>query len=296
MNNKRGGGIVTLVIVLAVICIVFLAAGFSLMAAWNGGWDFWKEIPENMRNIEEFSINQVQEHEISGINKFEFGSVSADMDIIFADTDSVKVELKGSYRSSRGNVELKMDKIGNTVRIYVEYPKLSGMFNWNETKLTITMPMDMGDRDLRFTTVSGDIDIPAGMKAGEISTHSTSGDVQVFDVECENFFSGNVSGRLELAGTITGDIRIESVSGDAEINSYVELDKVYVTSVSGDVDIYVDKDLDFKFTFDTVSGDFNCSFPIYESGGRNDRKGYTDESADMDFDINTVSGDLRIRN
>jgi lia operon protein LiaG len=154
----------------------------------------------------------------------------------------------------------------------------------------------MGDRDLRFTTVSGDIDIPAGMKAGEISTHSTSGDVQVFDVECENFFSGNVSGRLELAGTITGDIRIESVSGDAEINSYVELDKVYVTSVSGDVDIYVDKDLDFKFTFDTVSGDFNCSFPIYESGGRNDRKGYTDESADMDFDINTVSGDLRIRN
>ena len=93
--NKKGNGLVTVVIILAVVCIVFLAAGFSLLAAW-GGARFWEEIPDRIKNVEDFSINQTQEHEIEGIERFEFVSVSADMDIVFTDTDKVSVLLKGT--------------------------------------------------------------------------------------------------------------------------------------------------------------------------------------------------------
>lgn len=294
MNNK-GRGLVTVVIILAVICIVFLAAGFSLLAAW-GGARFWEEIPDRLKNVEDFSIDQTQENKIAGIERFEFVSVSADMDIVFADTDKVSVVLKGTYRSSKGTVELKKEVIGNTVRIYVDYPKLSGIFNWNETDFIITMPRDMDDREIRFITVSGDVDIPAGFEAGRISANSTSGDVKANDVTCERFYYGNVSGKLDLSGKIYEEVRVDTVSGNTDINTDVEMETLYVNSVSGDVDLYFDSDMEFKFDFSTVSGNFNCDFPVYENGGKNDRKGYTDESADMNIDINTVSGDLRIRN
>lgn len=294
MNNK-GRGLITVVIILAVVCIVFLAAGFSLLAAW-GGARFWEEIPDRIKNVEDFSINQTQESNIDGIDKFEFVSVSADMDIIFADTDKVTVTLKGTYRSSRGTVELKKETIGNTVRIYVDYPKLSGIFNWNETDYIITMPRDMGDREVKFFTVSGDIDIPAGFEARKISANSTSGNVKAADVTCDDFNFGNVSGKLDLTGSISGDLRVDTVSGNTDVYVKSEMDLLYVNSVSGDVDVYVGNDIDFRFDFSTVSGSFDCDFPVYESGGRNDRKGYTDENADMQIDINTVSGDLRIRN
>ncbi|MBN2882963.1 MAG: DUF4097 family beta strand repeat protein [Clostridia bacterium] len=294
MNNK-GRGLVTVVIILAVICIVFLAAGFSLLAAW-GGARFWEEIPDRLKNVEDFSIDQTQENNIEGIDRFEFVSVSADMDIVFADTDKVSVVLKGTYRSSKGTVELKKEVVGNTVRIYVDYPKLSGIFNWNETDFIITMPRDMADREIRFITVSGDVDIPAGFEAGRISVNSTSGDVKADDVTCERFSYGNVSGKLYLSGKISEEVRVDTVSGNTDINTEFEMETIYVNSVSGDVDLYFDSDMEFKFDFSTVSGNFNCDFPIYENGGKYDRKGYTDELADMNIDINTVSGDLRIRN
>jgi hypothetical protein len=294
MNNK-GRGLVTVVIILAVICIVFLAAGFSLLAAW-GGARFWEEIPDRLKNVEDFSIDQTQENKIAGIERFEFVSVSADMDIVFTDTDKVSMVLKGTYRSSKGTVELKKEVIGNTVRIYVDYPKFSGIFNWNETDFIITMPKDMADREIRFITVSGDVDIPAGFEAGRISVNSTSGDVKASDVTCERFIYGNVSGKLDLSGRISEEVRVDTVSGNTDINTDVEMEILYVNSVSGDVDLYFNSDMEFKFDFSTVSGNFNCEFPVYENGGKNNRKGYTAESADMNIDINTVSGDLRIRN
>ncbi len=292
--NKKGNGLVTVVIILAVVCIVFLAAGFSLLAAW-GGARFWEEIPDRIKNVEDFSINQTQEHEIEGIERFEFVSVSADMDIVFTDTDKVSVLLKGTYRSSKGTVELKKEVIGNTVRIYVDYPNFSGIFNWNETDFIITMPRDMESREIKFTTVSGDVDIPSGFKAGRISVNSTSGDIKAANVTCDRFTTGNVSGNLDLAGVIREEIRVDNVSGDTDIDIQNELDIIFVSSVSGDVDLIIDRNIEFKFDFDTVSGSFDCDFPVYENGGKNNRKGYTDESADMDIEINTVSGDLRIR-
>jgi|GEM_PF-1955008 len=294
MNNK-GKGLVTVVIILAVICVVFLVAGFSLLAAW-GGARFWEEIPNRVKNVEDFSINQTQQQEIEGINKFEFSSVSADMDIIFTETDIVTVELKGTYRSSRGTVQLKKEKIGNTVRIYVDYPKLSGIFNWNETDLTITMPMNMQGIELKFNTVSGDIVIPSGLEASEVRVNSTSGDVDATNIECDEFHYGNVSGKLDLTGEVRERIRVDTVSGDTDIDVSEELELIYINSVSGDVDIYLRKDADFRFDYDTVSGDFSSDFAIYESGGKNDRNGFTDQDAEMEIEVDTVSGDLRIRN
>ena len=180
--------------------------------------------------------------------------------------------------------------------IYVHYPKLSGLFFWNKTYLTITMPKDMKDSDISFSSVSGEVDLPSGIQAKKITVHSTSGEVQADDVQCEEFEYGNVSGDLDLTGYISERISVDTVSGDSDIMIYGMTEKIIVSGVSGNVRITLEKDIEFKFDFNTVSGDFDCEIPVYSQGGRSDRTGYTDTSADLDIDVNTVSGDLNIRN
>lgn len=294
MNNK-GRGLLVAIIVLAAVCIVFLSAGFMVLRTW-GGNTWWKDIPNNIKNVEEYSISQIQQTPVNGYDKFEFSSVSADMDIVYANTDTITVELKGSYRSGRGQIELRKETSGGKVHIYVYYPKMSGLISWNETDLTITMPMDMDDSDLRFDSVSGEIDIPSGIQAKSITVNTTSGDVQADDVQCEEFEYGNVSGDLDLTGYISERISVDTVSGDTDIMLYGTVEKIIVNGVSGNVKITLEKDSDFKFEFDTVSGNFDCEIPVYSQGGRSDRTGYTKTNADIEIDVNTVSGDLRIRN
>ncbi len=294
MNNK-GRGLLVAIIVLAAVCIVFLSVGFMILRTW-GGNTWWKEIQYSSNAKEEYTISQIEQTPVSGYDKFEFSSVSADMDIVYAKTDTITVELKGSYRSGRGQVELRKETSGDKVHIYVHYPKLTGLFSWNETDLTITMPMDMDKNDISFNSVSGDVDIPAGLQARNISISSTSGDVQADDVQCEEFSYGNVSGKLDLIGYISERINVDTVSGDTDIMLLGEIEKIVINGVSGSVKITLEKDIDFKFDFDTVSGDFNCEIPVYSQGGRSDRSGYTDTNANIEINVNTVSGDLRIRN
>ncbi len=294
MNNK-GRGLLVAIIILAIVCVVFLSAGFMILRTW-GGNTWWKDIPNNVKNIEEYSISQIQQTPVSGYDKFDFSSVSADMDIVYANTDTITVELKGTYRSGRGEVELRKEISGNKVHIYVHYPKFSGLFSWNETDLKITMPMDMDDNDLRFSSVSGEIDIPSGLEAKSIRVNSTSGDVQADDVQCEEFIYGNVSGELDLTGYVSDLIDVDTVSGDTDIMLSGNTEKIVLNGVSGSVKIVIPKNADFKFEFNTVSGDFDCEIPVYSQGGRGDRTGYTDTNTDIEIDVNTVSGDLDIRN
>ncbi len=294
MNNK-GRGLAILIIILAVMCVVFLAAGSILISALRG-FDWWNEIPDRVKNVEEFTISQTQQAEMYGVDIFEFSSVSEDIDIIYEDTNTITVELNGTYRSARGQVELRKITKGDTVHIYVDYPKILGLFSWNNTDMVITMPMDMGNRKLIFNSVSGDVDITAGMKAGEILINTTSGDIHADDVQCGEFKCQSVSGELDLTGYMSEIVRVETVSGDTEIMIFGETKKVSVSGVSGNVEIYLEKDAGFKFEFNTVTGRFKCDFPVYSQGGKNDREGYTENEADMELDIDTVSGNLDIRN
>lgn len=293
MNNK-GRGIIIVIVVLAAICITFLTAGYLILNAW-GGFDWWNEIDTRVKDVEEYQINDIEQADLDEFSKFRITSVSADIDLVYADTDTVTVELKGSYRSGRGQVELRKETSGNTVHIYVHYPRNSGMFSWNNTDLTVTLPADMEGEELDFTTVSGEVRIPKGMKVDEMKVNTTSGDVQAYGIECYEFGSNNVSGKVRLTGDVSDRIRIETVSGDAYLVLYSDVSDIDVNTVSGDIELQLLRDAEFSFEYSTVSGDFECDFPIYQQGSKNDISGYTGDGAKMDMTLNTVSGDLAIR-
>lgn len=293
--KNRGGGLAVVVIVLAIICVVFLAAGFMVLSTW-GGLEWWNKIPTSVKNVQEYSVSQIQEAEVNDYSKFEISSVSSNLDIVYSDTDTVKVELKGSYRSGRGEIKLKKESVGSTVKIYVDYPRMSGWFSWNDTKLTITMPKEMEGKTIEFNSVSGNLDIPDGLIADVIRVNCTSGNVQSYNITCNEFHYNNVSGNIKIDGDIKNRIELETVSGKTDIRLDEITKRVKVSSISGDVDIYLENSIDFKYEFSTVSGSFKCDFPLYSQGTNNNKSGYTDENAEMTMEISTISGDLDISN
>ncbi|MFO7611659.1 MAG: DUF4097 family beta strand repeat-containing protein [Clostridia bacterium] len=293
MNNK-GKGLVAVVIVLAVICVLFLAGGWMLMSAMNG-FDWWRNIPERIGEAEEYNISETQEAYVSDADRFEVSSVSSDITVVFADTDKVTVKLEGTYRSSRGTVELKKRVSGDTVHIYVEYPKFSGLFTWNRTSLTVTVPRDMEDTAMMMNSVSGNVTIPSGWELKSLQVNTTSGNVNTEYMTCDEFRYITVSGNLVLFGDIKNRIDAETVSGKVDLTLKSSTGDVNVNSVSGNVVARLEKDAAFRFSFSTVSGNFKSAFAVFTQGGNNSRSGYTSDVADMHIDVNTVSGDLDIK-
>ncbi|MBN2557846.1 MAG: DUF4097 family beta strand repeat protein [Clostridia bacterium] len=293
MNNK-GKGLVAVVIVLAVICVLFLAGGWMLMTVW-GGFDWWRNIPERLGEAEEYNISETQEAYVTDAKRFEVSSVSSDITVVFADTDKVTVKLEGSYRSSQGTVELKKKVSGDAVHIYVEYPKFSGMFTWNRTTLTVTVPRDMDENAMVLNSVSGNVAIFSGWELESLYVNTTSGNVNAEYITCDAFRYITVSGNLVLFGDIADRIDVETVSGKADMTLKSNTGAVRVNTVSGNVVARLEKDAAFKFSFSTVSGDFKSAFALFTQGGNNSRSGYTSDWADMDIDVNTVSGDLDIK-
>ncbi len=293
--NKRGNGLVIAVIVLAVVCVAFLIGGYMILSAWGGGLAFWKNLPDRIGNVENYTISQKHEVDVDEFTEFEFRTVSSNITVEFADTDTVTAELNGTYRSSRGQVKLVKEEIGDKVKIYVDYPKLSGIFSWNNTGLKVTIPRDMSEMELDFGSVSGNVTIPEGLNVESLEIGTTSGNVQINGIECVDFQYDNVSGRLDFVGDVSGEMDMDSVSGYIKVRAGADVKEMDVQTVSSNVFIWIPGNTDFKYNFKTVSGSFNCEFPVFTQGSGNQKEGYTDENAGLDISVNTVSGNLTIQ-
>lgn len=293
--NRKGNGLIIAVIVLAVLCVVFLAGGYMLLSAWGGGFAFWKNLPERIGKLETYTIDQVHEVDVDDFDEFDFGTVSSNIEVVFTDSDEITAELKGTYRSSKGQVELVKEEIGDKVKIYVDYPKLSGVFSWNNTGLKITMPRDMEDKNVEFGTVSGSITIPEGLSVEDFKIGSTSGSVKISGLSCDDVDYDNVSGKLEFTGDVTGEMDLNSVSGHIRVAAGASVNEIDAETVSGNVTITIPSGTDFRYSFKSVSGNLDCDFPVFTHGSGNEKTGYTDEDAKMVISVNTVSGNLDIQ-
>jgi hypothetical protein len=141
---------------------------------------------------------------------------------------------------------------------------------------------DVVDGELRVTTASGDVSV--GEIGGSAAVKSASGDVAVRlarDSVSINVASGDVRVERALAGVSLG-----SASGDLEIGS-VETGEIRLQSVSGDVRVGVREGLRVWIDASSVSGDISSELAA-ENGQP------VDDTAALEIRARTVSGDVSI--
>lgn len=226
---------------------------------------------------------------------------------------NVKVEVDGS----RNGLEGILNAIGDALR------NISINISFGNDKVIIQLPEGWSNGDVRCQTTSGDVAVNdvrmAGLKVntssgdvtvdadeavlGSTAVQTTSGDVELSVMACDDCTVQTTSGDVELSGcydrlnvgTMSGDVDAtggfgsvtgKTVSGDFDLNAHeaeTALRAVVVNTVSGDVDISVpDSSVSANVYAKTISGDVN------------NRLSYRGEPA-VSIKVSSASGDIDVR-
>ena len=185
--------------------------------------------------------------------------------------DRPEVKITGSLGAGVEKFSVEGDK--DALRIEVKYPNRAR--NTEPTVLIVQVPLQA---ELEVSTVSADIDVH-GVAPRELSLESVSGDISAngaprrASVESVSgdlaltFNSGDVeasavSGDLTLGGRLTGEVSVETVSGNMRVDSKGErLRRLSVETVSGDADLKVALQPDGEISMESVSGDLTLTVP-----------------------------------
>lgn len=185
--------------------------------------------------------------------------------------DRPGVKITGSLGAGVEKFSVEGDE--RSLRIEVKYPNRAR--NTEPTMLIVQVPLQA---ELEVSTVSADIDVH-GVAPRELSLESVSGDINAngaprrASVESVSgdlaltFNSGDVeasavSGDLTLGGRLTGEVAVETVSGNMRVDSRGErLRRLSLETVSGDADLKVALLPDGEVSMESVSGDLTLTVP-----------------------------------
>lgn len=242
--------------------------------------------------------------------------------------DRQEVRVTGSLGD--GVEKLVIDGDRDELRIEVKYPNRSR--NTEPTMLVVQVPLRA---ELEIETVSADIDVH-GVAPRELSLQSVSGDIVAngaprrasvesvsgdvnLTFNSSEVEASTVSGDLVVAGRLTGEASVETVSGDLRFDSrgerlrkfsagsvsgniaarlaLAEAGEIRMESVSGDLSLDLPKDLSAEVTGESFSGDLSAPRAKIQredfGPGSSFHQRYGDGKGEIRLE--TFSGDARLR-
>ena len=242
--------------------------------------------------------------------------------------DRQEVRVTGSLGD--GVEKLVIDGDRDELRIEVKYPNRSR--NTEPTMLVVQVPLQA---ELEIETVSADIDVH-GVAPRELSLQSVSGDIVAngaprrasvesvsgdvnLTFNSSEVEASTVSGDLTVAGRLTGEASVETVSGDLRFDSrgerlrkfsagsvsgniaarlaLAEAGEIRMESVSGDLGLDLPKDLSAEVTGESFSGDLSAPRAKIQredfGPGSSFHQRYGDGKGEIRLE--TFSGDARLR-
>jgi lia operon protein LiaG len=295
------------------LLLVVISIGFSLIAAKIHGTSIFEAYKETSTLNGKGNIDEIKEFNISSISKVFVDTVSSDVNIILSKDNNIKVDFHGTASEMSSAPKLETSLSGDKLEISIKYPKqIMNMFNFSlDAKLDVYIP-EKYKKFISIETVSGAVSIDK-LEIENFKVHTTSGDVDMSSIVANIIDFSSVSGTINIKEllsknsvfkTTSGDIKIEAIIGDIKANSvsgsitafYKEYnDDIDAGTVSGDVDLSLPQDSQFKVDFNTTSGELDNDFPIVITGkvDKRDVQG-TVGNGEKTIRIKTVSGDATI--
>lgn len=224
---------------------------------------------------------------------------SGSVELETVDGEETRVELEGLNDAGREAVErATIEQSRDEVRVeLVQEGRVILTFRSPKVRLRVTCPH--GTR-LRADVVSADLTARGRLGAAQVK--SVSGDVDVAEVEGDldlKSVSGSASvsrvGGSATLNTVSGDLRVhelggsakgKTVSGDLELDS-VRSGEVSVQSVSGDVKVGIVAGTGVWMDLKSLSGDTRSELAAAEGPAEG-------EGSSVEIRAKTVSGDIRL--
>lgn len=264
-------------------------------------------------SISKKQIDQSEVFDTAAIDTISIDTVSTDINIIATEGDQVKVDFYGqvSTNINKNKPELVAYQSQDKLNIEIVHPK--GIYfgiNIQDTVLDVYIPRNSFD-SFSIITTSGNCNIEQ-LKADNFSYNNVSGDLNATDLLTKNSSLKSTSGDIMLT-EYTGNIEARSISGDVALEDGKSNDNIGVETTSGKIDIYqddvssmdlssisgkiniqMDRQSEFYLSIGTISGDIENRFPVsVTTASDRDLEG-TVGNGDARILIKTTSGDISI--
>jgi len=287
-----------IIIVLAVLMIAFLLAE-NIFAA----------LDRVEKVVEESFILETN-------GSFSLTNVSGNIDVNSWDKEEVKMMAKKSISSwgtdnpeeLLNKIEIEISSQPKNLKIHTRYPVLSWVKNvrvdyqlWipatSSTQLeSVSGNIQMADHLNRVhaKTVSGNIKL--NNIKGNVEVKTVSGKVNALQIKGDikaNSVSGNLifrdcEGRFSSLHSTSGNIEAELLTLDEDASD------MSLTTVSGDINLYLPDEASFDLNIKTVSGEIDTKFKVLiESVKKNQLVGEVGAGG-LDIELRTISGDISL--
>jgi hypothetical protein len=303
---KRKGLTIVIIICVAVFFITLISG--ALLAVRSIGWADLQnrtQLKEKIQNLiskfewpafikgsrETFNIDELRTSDLSGISEIKISAVAEHVQV---DTGGNQIEarISGSYISWGKEMSWKMDRHGEQLVIYAEYPHYGTL--WSDLDIKVTIPAEYAGK-VKVSTVSGDC-LLAGEPDRSWTSFQFNGVSGSLSVERANFSEVSfitVSGDAVLK-RCTGNVDGESISGDIQ-TAWDQFGGARLKTVSGNCKLVLPKDASAAINFTTVSGNFETNDLQISITSQQKRKlAATMNSGEHPLTVNTVSGDLHM--
>ena len=234
--------------------------------------------------------------------KLEINIPAGDVDIETVDGDTTTVQLEVSGRDAdehERDAQIELQQRGDRYEVVVAVRKSGFSFRSREYDVRITAPTGT---DVEASVASADIE--GRGRFGEVRIQTASGDVEFEDLAGQARID-SASGDIELrrvdsakVNCASGDLRIDYVENGADVNTAsgdVELrsirsGEVKLNSASGDIEIGIASGSRLWVEAQSLSGDTSSEIDL-ESGSPIE----SDEGPLVALKARTLSGDINVR-
>ncbi len=308
------------IIILIVILISFTIALCNLLifSIQNKEWNWFMGFGTSEEIRKEEYIRKEEKIDLKDIEKLKFELDSSDVNVFFTEESELKV-IQYSYKELKGDEEFKVDKTSSNITIRKKNNIHFSFFYVNKIVLDVYIPK-MYEKELDINAVSGDIKTNDNLKFKDLKIYTTSGDIEMGDIEADNINIETVSGEIELKKlesdviklkTVSGDILVESAKGKIEAKTTsgdIEIEKidgnVELTSTSGDIESS-DFKITEKSTIKSTSGNVkmninsesNCEIRAKSTSGNIDfpnGRNVMGQEPYVELNVQTTSGNIEL--
>ena len=241
-------------------------------------------------NFEGNSIDEAKTFGIDQLKEIYIHSVSSDVSVFSTDEEDIKIHFYGrsALKSEKALPKLITNLEGNKLKIEIEYPKV--LFYNATVVLDVYIPQDYAG-NINIDAVSADVDI-SNLDINNFQCKTVSGDLRIESLGSDNLTLKTTSGDVNIMD-FSGNLKADSVSGDINVGYGVFENNIDIKTISGKVKIDLPQNAEFYLKTNTVSGEVVAKFPItiISFNKMNQLEG-TVGTGDNRIIIDTVSGDI----
>lgn len=226
----------------------------------------------------EFSAEQIKELDIDWR--------SGQVEIKTHDQKEIVIEETGYQANRRLAYRLKKEKLS------IRYDNKTWSFNIGinldsgRKRLTVYVPVDYEFKELEIDSISAEVLVDK-QQAKRLKVNSVSGDLKLFG-DFEQVGIDTMSGDTQLTGKINR-VTINGISGESTIGFLSRPQSLKVNTISGDVTVFVDREVGVRVEMESLSGKSNYAMSGYKQGDH-----FIVGDGQAEFEINTVSGNLSL--